>query len=142
MICPSCGSSRRTPEGRCAACGLTVDSHTESVESEAVTIPPGDVLTSSSKGSTFLEGQPSTLLNAERSIPPAAENLTRLNAGHLAAGQSFGARYRIIKLLGSGGMGAVYQAWDDELGVVVAIKVIRPEIMSDSAGTAEVEQRF
>src|SRR5262249_28167573 len=40
------------------------------------------------------------------------------------------------------GMGAVYQAWDSELGVAVAIKVIRPEATVDPAAAADVERRF
>ena len=48
-----------------------------------------------------------------------------LTVGPLQVGQSFGPRYHIIKVLGVGGMGAVYQAWDAELGVAVALKVIR-----------------
>jgi serine/threonine protein kinase len=51
--------------------------------------------------------------------------------GPLEVGLPFGARYHIIRVLGIGGMGAVYQAWDAELGVAVAIKVIRPEIAAD-----------
>ncbi len=43
--------------------------------------------------------------------------------GPLAVGQQFG-RYTIIRLLGLGGMGAVYQAWDEALEVPVAIKVL------------------
>lgn len=39
-------------------------------------------------------------------------------------------------------MGAVYQAWDEELGVAVAIKVIRPEAMQDPAAAREIERRF
>ena len=62
--------------------------------------------------------------------------------GPLTQGQSFGTRYHIIRILGVGGMGAVYQAWDDELGVAVAIKVIRPEAMRDPRAAAEVERRF
>ena len=39
-------------------------------------------------------------------------------------------------------MGAVYQAWDAELGVAVAVKVIRPEIASNPEASAEIERRF
>ncbi|PYQ81862.1 MAG: hypothetical protein DMG03_18935, partial [Acidobacteria bacterium] len=48
-------------------------------------------------------------------------------AGPLKVGQAFGPRHHIIKLLGIGGMGAVYQAWDAELSVAVALKVIRTD---------------
>ena len=41
-----------------------------------------------------------------------------------------------------GGMGAVYQAWDDELGVAVALKVVRPEITSDPTAARDLERRF
>jgi serine/threonine protein kinase len=39
-------------------------------------------------------------------------------------------------------MGVVYQAWDDELGVAVALKVIKPEVSADPRVAAEVEHRF
>jgi serine/threonine protein kinase/tetratricopeptide (TPR) repeat protein len=62
--------------------------------------------------------------------------------GPLNIGQVFGTRYHIIRLLGVGGMGAVYQAWDQELSVGVAIKVIRPEVMADPTAAADIERRF
>jgi tetratricopeptide (TPR) repeat protein/TolB-like protein len=62
--------------------------------------------------------------------------------GPLSVGQVFGTRYHIIRLLGVGGMGAVYQAWDEELAVAVAIKVIRPEVMADPMAAADIERRF
>jgi serine/threonine protein kinase len=65
-----------------------------------------------------------------------------VDTGPLVTGQSFGPRYHIIRPLGVGGMGAVYQAWDAELGVAVAIKVIRPEVMADAAAAKDVERRF
>ena len=63
-------------------------------------------------------------------------------SGLFAPGYTFGGRYHIIRLLGAGGMGAVYQAWDEELGVAVAIKVIRPEVLADSRTSADLERRF
>src|SRR5262245_60075274 len=62
--------------------------------------------------------------------------------GPLEVGQKFGARYIIIKQLGVGGMGAVYQAWDGELGVAVALKVIRPEVTRDPVVAQDIERRF
>ena len=61
--------------------------------------------------------------------------------GPLTIGDRFG-RYTIMRLLGIGGMGAVYQAWDAELDVVVALKVIRPEAIRDRAAEQEMERRF
>ena len=76
--------------------------------------------------------------------PGAARRLSGADApaGPLSPGQPFGSRYHIVKLLGLGGMGAVYQAWDAELGVVVALKVIRPEVAADPSAATMLERRF
>ncbi|MGE5360920.1 MAG: protein kinase domain-containing protein [Bacteroidales bacterium] len=76
-----------------------------------------------------------TMMPGTTGTPSAAD-------GPLEVGQSFGSRYHILRPLGIGGMGAVYQAWDAELGVAVAIKVIRPEVMADPTAAAEIERRF
>jgi len=60
----------------------------------------------------------------------------------LVAGQNLGDRYHIVKLLGLGGMGAVFQAWDAELGVVVAVKVIRPAADANPETAQALERRF
>jgi serine/threonine protein kinase len=51
----------------------------------------------------------------------------------LVPGQTFGNRYEIKSVLGVGGMGMVYKANDKELGEVLAIKTLKPDmIASDS----------
>jgi serine/threonine protein kinase/Flp pilus assembly protein TadD len=64
------------------------------------------------------------------------------SSGPLAAGAAFGGRYHIIRLLGMGGMGAVYQAWDAELEVALALKVVRPAAADDAEAAAQIERRF
>ena len=60
----------------------------------------------------------------------------------IGPGQTVGARYHVIRLLGIGGMGAVYHAWDAELGVAVALKVIRTDVSGDPDATAAIERQF
>lgn len=56
----------------------------------------------------------------------------------LEAGQVLGGRFQIIEILGIGGMGAVYKAYDRDIDQMVALKCIRPDL----ATNPEVVQRF
>jgi len=90
--------------------------------------------------------QAALVRNAQAEKPPATPG-PAVNAGtysHADACQTAGdlperfGRYRIIKKLGAGGMGTVYQATDTQLGRQVAIKV--PRFANDD--TAEWIARF
>lgn len=54
----------------------------------------------------------------------------------------FGPRYQVEALLGEGGMGAVYRAYDRELDRTVALKLIRPELGSDPTITQRFRQEL
>jgi serine/threonine protein kinase/tetratricopeptide (TPR) repeat protein len=127
MQCPACGA-RCGPEATtaCDSCGVTFDLDATGFGALpiAAAIDP-DV--------TF-GGAP------VQAAPPAADAAGA--QGPLSVGASFGGRYHIIKMLGMGGMGAVYQAWDTELEVALALKVIRRSAAEAADSAAEIERRF
>jgi tetratricopeptide (TPR) repeat protein/predicted Ser/Thr protein kinase len=69
---------------------------------------------------------------ADAGPAPASSNFA---AGQpiLQAGTVLARRYQIVKILGEGGMGAVYKAKDIELNRMVALKVIRAELARNPA---------
>ena len=81
------------------------------------------------KGGQFLEA-------------PALEVAAPANPGtgvRIVAGQQLGP-YKILSLLGAGGMGEVYKAKDDRIGREVAIKVLPPAFSADADRLCRFEQ--
>jgi uncharacterized RDD family membrane protein YckC len=101
--CPRCGRQLPpdAPEGLCASCLLTAGAETLTGSSDA---------TSTGGAST--------------GYPP------RPGAPRLVDGQLWGS-YRVIRLLGRGGMGEVYEAEQLETGRRLALKVLRTTLRGD-----------
>src|SRR5438128_2216452 len=73
--------------------------------------------------------------------PDAAPTLIQADQGPaLAPGTVVAGRYHIVDLLGVGGMGAVYKAFDRQLTRVVALKTILPEMASTPTALKRFKQ--
>ncbi|MEA2560609.1 MAG: eukaryotic-like serine/threonine-protein kinase [Acidobacteriota bacterium] len=75
-------------------------------------------------------------------VPPAPTRTADDSIGRLAAGARLAGRYRILELVGLGGMGMVYKAEDEQLGLPVAIKVLRPDLARDGRRIERFKQEL
>jgi tetratricopeptide (TPR) repeat protein len=125
MVCPRCRTPN--PEGTniCLTCSTPIDLN--DVTLPAVNNPTGPA----DPGMTVAMENQGTWAQPTNTL----ENFSQIT---LQPGSMLAHRYQIVKMLGEGGMGAVYRAHDIELDREVAIKVIRPEL----ARNAQVLQRF
>ncbi|HUK24869.1 MAG TPA: tetratricopeptide repeat protein [Terriglobales bacterium] len=124
----------------------------------AATPPPSDSPTLVDAGSdaTMIEGvmpgpDSPTVVDLGPDAPTMVEGATPPRAASqgflpdqpvFMPGRILAQRYQIIKVLGEGGMGAVYKAQDRELNRVVALKVIRPELARNPAIVERFKQEL
>src|SRR5262249_15051007 len=81
---------------------------------------------------TIVDKAPSTMKVPTGWSAPGQQpaDMIAASVASLRPGSVLGNRYEILRELGQGGMGAVYQTRDRELDRMVAMKVIRPELAS------------
>lgn len=143
--CAACGHSNPGYGKFCPECGTAYASQTSRTESPVSPVQDSGSEVALEDAATLAGGPSSPVTDqagsaASRSAGPKTPGSGA--TGLLVVGEAFGPRYHIIRLLGAGGMGAVYQAWDAELGVAVALKVIRPQQNNDPAVAEDMERRF
>lgn len=128
MLCTYCGATSSPTLDRCTVC------HTP--------FPPGilDPATSSGTGPDADQTRLTPATAASAASPRWTGDLTGVPI--LEIGHTFAGRYRIIRLLGAGGMAAVYQAWDETLSTAIALKLIRMDPSMQPDDIRQLEERF
>jgi len=109
--CPACGGEAPDGSRYCPSCARPLEGLLSApTETSAKSDAPGPPISSES--------------------PARGVSLDSLDRARFLPGTMLAGRYRIIGLLGRGGMGEVYRATDTQTGETVAVKALSPDVLA------------
>lgn len=162
MKCPHCGSVNDQHAPACSACGSALQAGEADEQATVASTGPPQAPAPEADAEATVAATPAADTAATVASTPVADTDATVAStgppqsptpwsqpgvevptiltpsGTLPEGAVLGGRYSIDRILGVGGMGSVYCAYDNELDRPVALKLIR----ADLASNAMVLQRF
>src|SRR5687767_13659584 len=130
MRCPSCGVATSSNARFCAQCG-------HALQAEDITVAPSHVGLAGADAATQAVTRPPSKSHRPSSSNGWLTSSDSISHGRFAPGAVLDNRYRIIGLIGRGGMGEVYRADDLRLGQPVALKFLPDAVGTDAKRLAQ-----
>ena len=140
MLCPSCGRENDEHRQDCVHCGAAMVVECPSCERLNLLKQKNCRACGALLGNpTTLVADPVTLVASDalpkKASPSHGTALPPSNGTRLAPGSLIAHRYRVVKFLGEGGSKVVYQAFDEDWEIDVAVAVIKVQGLDAVART-------